>query len=351
MARRVVLHIGPRKTATTYLQRILQSLVKSRTIPGRSYPLRTRGRFDHNQVPGLIDLARIHDEIGLQDDAWNHLDGSDGAALVRAVQAAPADVVLSAEAMSVLREPGAQAIVDAFAPAPVDVVITLRGLNRVLPSSWQQHIRNGNYMEYLDYLNQRAYERDNDVDKSEMRRGFWRAYRYGDLTRRWQSVARSVTLVTVPVTASDPALTWRRFKAAANIEGWPEVPPQIRADRANVSLTGAETYALAQLNLDARTEGEGRREVRATHRRLLREGWTERPDRGRRLGLPEPMRPVIAEWMTTDVDDLRQCDVPVFGDLDELLPSRMDSDPGLPDAQEVAQATEAAQILLAQSPR
>jgi hypothetical protein len=351
MAQRVVLHIGPRKTATTYLQRILQSLVKTRTIPGRSYPLRTRGRFDHNQVPGLIDLARSHDEIGLQDDAWNHLDGSDGAALVRAVQAAPADVVLSAEAMSVLRAPGAQAIVEAFAPAPVDVVITLRGLNRVLPSSWQQHIRNGNFMAYLDYLDLRQHERANGTGEAQVRRGFWRAYRYGELARRWQSVARSVTLVTVPVSASDPALTWRRFKAAANIEGWPEVPPQIREDRANVSLTGAETYALAQLNLDARTEGEGRREVRAMHRRLLREGWAERADRGRRLGLPEPMRPVIAEWMTTDVDDLRQCDVPVCGDLDELLPAPADTDPGLPDAQEVAQATEAAQILLAQPPR
>ena len=159
MARRVILHIGPRKTATTYLQRALQALVKSRQVPADLYPVRTRGRVDHNHVPGLIDLARSLGEIGLQDDAWTRQDGSYAQALLDAVAAAEGDVVLSAEAMSVLRPSGARAVVQALSPAPVDVVITARALDRVLPSSWQQHMRNGNFEAYDAYLALRAEER------------------------------------------------------------------------------------------------------------------------------------------------------------------------------------------------
>jgi len=184
MADRVVLHIGPRKTATTYLQRILQALVIDGAIDPSCYPISTRGRTDHNHVPGLIDLAREAGAIGLQDDAWRDQDGTDARALVTAVSAAPGDVILSAEAMSVLLPTGASTVIAALAPAPVDVVITARDLARVLPSSWQQHMRNGNYEAYADYLALRAEERESRAYETDLKRGFWRAYRYADLVDR-----------------------------------------------------------------------------------------------------------------------------------------------------------------------
>lgn len=345
MAERVILHIGPRKTATTYLQRVMQSLVRSKTIPGKTYPIRTRGRLDHNQVPGLIDLARDAGEIALQSDAWTQQDGTDAAALVRAVKAAPADVLLSGEAMSVLRREGARTVVEAFGPTPVDVVITLRGLDRVLPSSWQQHIRNGNIVLYEEYLTLRAEERDSQTYDAGVRRAFWRAYRYGDLMRCWQGVARSVSVVTVPSSGKDPAIAWRRFRAAVGLAFLPEDPPVIKDDTANVSFTGAETFALRNLNCAMREAGQGRREVRAMHRSLRRAGWTQRAHRGNRLGLPEDLQDTVRAWMTADLEDLRTCDVAVCGDLNDLAPTG-GVDPGLPSPDEVAQATEAAQRLL-----
>jgi len=341
MAQRVVLHIGPRKTATTYLQRVLQSLVRSGDIPADLYPIRTRGRVDHNHVPGLIDLVRSAGEIGLQDDAWTQQDGSDATSLLRAVTEARGDVILSAEAMSVLRPSGVRAVVDALAPAPVDVVITARALDRVLPSSWQQHMRNGNFEAYDAYLALRTEERESCIYETELARAFWRAYRYPDLVRRWQDVARSVSLVTIPTGSADPAETWRRFRAAAAIDALPAEPPTIPDDRANVSLTGAETYAIYGLNLVARAAGHGRREVRAWHRALIRDGWTDRANRGPRLGLPADIRSNVLAWSTEDLADLRTCSVAVHGDLDDLA-CATDGDPGVPSPDAVAAAAGAA---------
>ena len=342
MARRVVLHIGPRKTATTYLQRVLQSLTMSGDLAPDIYPVRTRGRLDHNQVPGLIDCARANAEIGLQGDAWTHQDGSDADALLRAVASTAGDVILSAEAMSVLRPSGASAIVDAFAPAPVDVIVTARALDRVLPSSWQQHVRNANIETYIDYLALRADERASHIYESVLNRGFWRAYRYADLVRRWQEAARSVAVVTIPASSADPGETWRRFVSAAAVAELPAQAPLIPDDVANISLTGSETFVLHDLNVAARAAGEGRREVRSRHRRLLRSGWAQRDDRGRRLGLPDTVQDDVRGWSADDVADLARCDVAIHGTLSDLTCASAGSDPGLPTIEEVSSAAQAA---------
>lgn len=71
-----------------------------------------------------------------------------------------------------------------------------------------------------------------------------------------------------------------------------------------MSLTGAGTYSLQALNLELREAGHTRREVRAVHRTLLRAGWTQRAQRGHRLGLPESMRATVREWMAQDLDEI-----------------------------------------------
>lgn len=345
MARRVVLHIGPRKTATTYLQRVLQALVLEGHLDPTVYPIATRDRTDHNHVPGLIDLAREAGAIGLQEDAWRDQDGSDAQALVDAVLAAPGPVILSAEALSVLPAEGARAVIAAFAPAAVDVVITARDLGRVIPSSWQQHMRNGNFESYADYLALRVEERSSRVYETELRRGFWRAYRYADLALRWQAAgAQSVSVVTVPGAGAPVDTVWRRFIEVAGVPELPEVPPAITDDRANISLTGAETFAIYGFNLAARASGQGRRDVRSSHRALIRRGWLERPDRGARLGLPLDMQPLVAQWAVEDCTALAESGVSVVGDLADLIVVA-DGEDGVPNADEVARAAGAALAL------
>jgi len=348
VASRVVLHIGPRKTATTYVQRALQALVLAGELAPTIYPIETRGRVDHNQVPGLIDLARQSGGIGLQPDAWTEQDGSDAEALLSVVHSAPGEVILSAEALSVLTDDGAAAVVDAFDGVSMDVVVTARDLARILPSSWQQHMRNGNFEAYPDYLRLRAQERETQSHRDELRRGFWRAYRYGELVRRWLAAgAQSVRVVTVPAAGGGAALVWERFASACGIDDLPALPPVVPEDKANISLTGPETYAIFGFNLAARAAGEGRREVRSTHRALIRRGWTDRPDRGERLGLPAALLPTVSTWAAEDIADLGATGVRIFGDLADLAVAADGTD-GVPTPEDVARAAGAAAYLLSQ---
>lgn len=344
MARRIVLHIGPRKTATTYIQRVIQHYVESGMIAASIYPVRTRGRLDHNQVPGLIDLARSFGEIALQPDAWAQLDGSNARTLIEAVARSDGDVILSAEALSVLRASGASRIVAAFAPTPVDVVITARALGRTLPSSWQQHMRNGNIEAYADYLMLRVEERRSRRYDIELNRGFWRAYRYGELARRWAEFARRVSIVTVPSPRTDADEMWWRFRAASEVAELPIDPPTIDERTANVSLTGAESYMLREINLIARHRGATRRELRSWHQQIIDHCWIEREDRGSRLGLPEEMIPVVQRWAHEDIDDLASLDLPIFGSLDDLMVPSHTS--GTPEPAAVADAAAVALLWL-----
>ncbi len=126
--------------------------------------------------------------------------------------------------------------------------------------------------------------------------------------------------------------------------GLPEVPPTIADDRANGSLTGAETFAIYGFNLAARTDGQGRRDVRSTHRALISRGWLEGPDRGSRLGLPLDMHPLVAQWADEDCAALAKSGVTVVGGLADLI-AVADGEEGVPNADEVARAAGAALAL------
>lgn len=329
MADRVVVHIGPRKTATTYLQRALQALVESGELASGVYPIRTRGRLDHNHVPGLVDLLRPH--LPLQGDAWTEQDGGDAAALLAAVGDAPGTVVLSAEALSVLRSDGIAALVAALAPGRVEVVVTLRDLGRILPSSWQQHVRNGNIEDYATYLDLRVAERAEGGWEDRPDRAFWRAYAYGGLVRRWAAHA-PVTVATVPPPGAPTADIWRRFRTAAGLDDLlPPTPPEVADERANRALTAAESFVVHGLNVAARAAGRDRRKTRAWHRAVLA---AHADPRGGRLLLPPQVSEAVSTWAREDVHDLAATGVRVVGALDDLtLPPP--SGP-LPDPEQIA---------------
>ena len=160
--------------------------------------------------------------------------------------------------------------------------------------------------------------------------------------RRWQEAARSVAVVTIPASSADPGETWRRFVSAAAVAELPAQAPLIPDDVANISLTGSETFVLHDLNVAARAAGEGRREVRSRHRRLLRSGWAQRDDRGRRLGLPDTVEDDVRGWSADVVADLARCDVAIHGTLSDLTCASAGSDPGLPTIEEVSSAAQAA---------
>lgn len=325
MAERLIVHIGPRKTGTTYLQRVLQQLSPTLATQGVLYPIDFRDKDDYNHVGAVADLT--HNEESKESNRWAGKDGSSWRDLSRAIGAWDGTAIISAEMIGGLRPAAAQRMLDGLPATKIDVVITMRDLARILPSSWQQHVRNTHTQSYRRYLERRARERG-DLPPAEMQamwdaerhQTFWRSYAYGALVRRWQSLvgADHVTVVTLPPKGAPSNLLWDRFRAALAVEALPETAPKLPAFIANVGSTRAEAAFLHALNVEAKRRGWNRKTANELQQRLLSTGFLERPDRGGPLLLPRSFLGRVRTWADTDIADMATTGVAVYGDTEDL---------------------------------
>jgi len=345
VARRLVLHIGPRKTGTTFLQRVLQQLAPDLSSQGVLYPTHYRGDEDYNHVGAVTDLT--HNEETRESNRWTGRDGSDWQGLEDQVRAFDGDVILSAEMIGGLRPPAAQRMLDLLDAREVDVVITMRDLGRIFPSSWQQHVRNTHTEPYRSYIRRRAEQRGSlppsqmqEAWDTERNQTFWRSYAYGALVRRWQSLvgADRVRVVTLPPAGAPSNLLWERFRSAVDISVLPQQAPRLKAFIANIGSTEAEAMLLHAMNVEAKRQGWNRKTTNELQQQLLSSGFLDRPDRGRPLLLPHKFLAQVQDWARIDIDDIGTTDVTVDGDLDDLIVPDTAAARGRVDPDQVAAA-------------
>jgi len=345
VARRLVLHIGPRKTGTTFLQRVLQQLAPDLSSQGVLYPTHYRGEEDYNHVGAVTDLT--HNEETRESNRWTGRDGSDWQGLEDQVRAFDGDVILSAEMIGGLRPPAAQRMLDLLDAREVDVVITMRDLGRIFPSSWQQHVRNTHTEPYRSYIRRRAEQRGSlppsqmqEAWDTERNQTFWRSYAYGALVRRWQSLvgADRVRVVTLPPAGAPSNLLWERFRSAVDISVLPQQAPRLKAFIANIGSTEAEAMLLHAMNVEAKRQGWNRKTTNELQQQLLSSGFLDRPDRGRPLLLPHKFLAQVQDWARIDIDDIGTTDVTVDGDLDDLIVPDTAAARGRVDPDQVAAA-------------
>lgn len=327
MAERLVLHIGTQKSGTTYLQRVLQALSPSIRRQGVLYPLRLAGKkeiYNHEAAAyGLLGTAAFPwvppVRAQAQEESW--------AGLIRKVQRWEGTVIVSGEALSVIDAHNAARLVDSLGVDDTDIIITARDLGRVLPSSWQQHIRNGRSTRFDTFLRQMEQRRGSG-DSAERRRAweadpdhtFWRAYAIGGLVNRWAPLATSITVVGVPHRPADAHALWHRFVDAVGLaEVLPDTPPEVDTVSANVGLTEPETLVLAGLNraLDNGDLPEPQR--RAIRGQIIREGFARRDQRGQRVRLPDEWVERVSTWAREDVEELRTSHARLVGEPADLL--------------------------------
>jgi hypothetical protein len=325
VADRLIVHIGPRKTGTTYLQRVLQQLSPTLASAGVLYPVNFRDKDDYNHVGPVADLT--HNMESKESNRWAGKDGASWRALASTIASWDGTAIISAEMIGGLRPPAAQSLLDGLSATSIDVVITMRDLGRILPSSWQQHVRNTHTQSYRRYLERRARERGDlapadmqAVWDAERHQTFWRSYAYGALVRRWQTLVGPdhVTVVTLPPKGAPSHLLWDRFRAALGVEALPERAPKLPAFIANIGSTRAEAAFLHALNVEAKRRGWNRKTANELQQRLLSEGFLERPDRGGPLLLPTSFLRSVRSWADTDIADMATTGVSIHGDVDDL---------------------------------
>ncbi len=355
MADRLLLHIGTQKSGTTYLQRVLARLSGDLKRDGVLYPTRLQGRreiYNHEAAAyGLLGTASFpwvaRSRADGQQSAWDRLR--------RKVQDWDGTAIVSGEALSVIDARAAHRLVESLGVPNTHIVITARDLGRVLPSSWQQHIRNGRSTSFASYLTQQA-ERRGEGDAralaarwdSDPEQTFWRAYAIGGLVERWSPLARTVSVVTVPRRGAAPDELWHRFRRALDVGSvLPETPPAIDDLEANVGLTEPEVLVLAALNRQVDSTKADSPEMRALRARIVRDAFAPRPDRGSPVRIPDSWIPRVSAWAAEDLAVLRSTPAIVVGSESDLVVEPPAAASGPVGADEVARAAGAALAYLA----
>lgn len=305
MTARVVLHIGAPKTGTSFVQSVLshhRDLLRDRGI---LWPGETWG----DQVRAVEDLRDASKGTTPTATRWD--------LLVKQIDDFDGDMaVVSMEWLCMADRRMAARAVRSFARYDLTIVLTLRDLARAIPAQWQESTQNGFSWTYHDFL-----EGLTSTWPRRTRAGahFWANQDWARMVATWGSAGdrRPLVVVTVPPRGTPPSLLWERFCAAAGIEpigfvleGWP-----------NESLGAASAEVMRRLS--AMRRGEGGRSRK--HRAALKHALAKNVLAGHRQSEPslilDPARRTWVERTTRrQLDKLREADIRVVGNLDELWP-------------------------------
>lgn len=315
MSERIHLHIGPRKTGTTYLQGCLVARQDALRLLGWTYPL------------GAMAGERRLNHEWLLMGASSAEPGDRERLLRRGLAKAQGDVILSGEALATLPEDRMARLVTQLAGHETHVIITARALHRVLPSLWQQDVRNGRGMDFEEFLGRTlgpsAPARESRrVDEGNFE-DFWQAYALGPLIERWLGVAGRVSVVTVPPDDSSPTVVWERFLTALGLDaGQRSALPAPESVPRHRSLSLSEAMVLREINRRLRKAGMEREQRRAWSIRIVREVFATRADRGQQLTVPAALWEPLVERTRAESEQLAAVltddRVRLVGSIDDL---------------------------------
>lgn len=302
MAKRVFLHVGTMKSATTYIQDLCdlnrRSLRKAGVLCRPAW---------HN-FDGMHDLLGIHSGKG---------DGSSGRwkTMEARFNRWNKDVLLSNELLAPISSSKIATLVDAMRPAEVHVIITARDLTKVVPGQWQTGCRNRQTVQWNDFV--RSVRSKVTPPGTEGAR-FWRKQDVAALVRRWGEHVPldNITVVTVPPPGSPPTLLAERFGSVIGVDMTALTQPP----RSNPSLGSHSAELLRRLNLS--TKDWHWRDYQTSFKNALsRVVLAERAKQEPPIALGAKDVKWIEKRTETMIKAVKKTGVRVVGDLDDLIPS------------------------------
>jgi hypothetical protein len=303
-----LVHIGFYKSGTTALQSRATRSPALLAQHGVTWPLEANDqRLAAYAVAGRTPGWRGADAPAPPITAWTDLIG--------AVRAAPAGnrVLISSEFLADVRPEVIDRIVaDLGGAQQVHVLATIRPLARVLPSAWQQNLKNGLPQPYDRWLRNVLAS-----GAREGQGGFWSRHDYPVILQRW---AEAVGPERVTVVITDSRRPELLFDSVTALLGLPTglLAPDAEG-KSNRSLSPAEAELLRRVNRALRDADY----VWDDYRDLVRYGLVERmveraapPDAG--IPLPSWAHQPVEEIASSLAAGMAALGVGVVGDLDQL---------------------------------
>lgn len=301
----VLLHIGPPKTGTTALQGAFWNARAALAAQGVRYAGGVR-------VPVMAAMAALQQTPRGRATPppirlWT--------AIVREVRAArDARSVISCETFAQADDAAAARVVADLGAHRTHVLVTLRPLDRLLASQWQQSAQHGLALSFEDWLHAIF-----DRPTAWPGKAFWHV-RGDRLVRRWAQAAGAANVTVMVVDDRDRDRHFRDLEALLALPAKALVPD---VDRANRSLTADEVAVLQAVRKGFDAHGlsvddyVGLISTRAT---LHVKRRTPLPVE-RRIDVPDWAVDRAAAMSREIVAAIAASGVRVLGDLDILAPS------------------------------
>jgi hypothetical protein len=324
------------KSGTTYLQNGLLSRSDELSAAGWLYPMKfapARGALNHERacyglvgsnIPWVDAVAKRRSE-----PAWEKL--------IAEITQTDKNVILSAEALAAMLDEGIELLINALPKRSLKVIITARDLARVLPSSWQQSVRNGRPYGYQEYFERIKRAAELPINES-VGSNFWRSYNLTQVVTRWQNFIdkENITIVTVPQITGSTSL-WQRFISAIELP-IDSQEPVFDDKKTHTAITWPEAEVLNELNQKWAKQLKPKKNRNQLRRRIVQEGFQMREHRGQPIGLTREWMDLAKTWSAQDVAGLLQLGVKIQGDINDLR-VRPELQPAEPcPANEIAEA-------------
>ncbi|MBW9206936.1 hypothetical protein KV097_13385 [Mumia sp. zg.B17] len=300
-----LVHVGPPKTATTSLQAAFHAARPKLEQHGVHYA----GSRRHEMLAVVAAVGGRGFLGGPEPDlsAWK--------ALLADMEAAGSQrVVLSSEYLAQARLPKVERIVDEIGREQIHVVLTLRPLDRLIPSQWQQYVQTGYDISYDAWLR----EMFSDTPRKGLTPTFWVRHRHDELAERWADVVGADNVTVVVLDPRDHELVLRVFE---ELVGLPAGLLELQEDLSNRSLTLGEIEVVRDFNRLYREAGW----PSSAHFHYLRNGVvnelrTRQPGKDEaKIVTPPWAQDRVAALTETMVANLWKSGVRVVGDLDTLV--------------------------------
>jgi hypothetical protein len=342
MATSIVLHVGPRKTGTTYLQKSLTAASPTLREGGVLYVTRLMGKEVYNHVSATFAVPGLRTERS--SHIWSNVNEDNIHDLVRQVDAWDGPAIISSEAIGGLSTTEASIFLSYLPSAPVHVIATIRALPDVMLSSWSQNVLNL-HTHSLDSYVELFMQRRTQLPPSERWRlwdedrhaTFWRSYDYPGLLSRWTQMGFPVSAVVVPDSAEPRGELWTRFREAVNLDALPPAAPKVRDAEANVARSLEELEIRRRAIKYATKKGLTIDDLRQLRGKRWKLPQGTHLHSGTRPGLVPATAKVFEQWAREDADLLAKLPINLVGPIEDLLrPARRPETPQPAASAEVA---------------
>ncbi len=307
VSERVYVHIGLPKTGTTFLQSALWDgrghlAAKGCLVPGEERASSWRAASDLlGRRPKSADARNV-------SGTWH--------AVAREIREWRGDrAIFSEELLATANRRQVQRLASSVG-GEVHAVVTVRDLDRVLPSLWQQQIRQGRTYSWPEFV---ASVRDPEQGSVHAAAAFWLRFDLEKVLRIWagELSPERIHVVVVPPAGSPATALLELFAAAVGIE---PVLLQRSAPEAqsNPALGRAELETLRRLNVALGGQLNERQYARAVVKAVIPE--LEKGPPSARVTVPPEARPWLDELSARQVAHLRTGAYDVIGEPDDLLP-------------------------------